>query len=752
MTTPSRSTNVKPDVKKEENSNQQWAVQIATSVVEAIDEKKEDSGKGPVPEPYEGDHKDTCQFLFDLELYFKMNPSRSNTDKKKKMILLLLLKGKTTEWKMTEQEQLFPEDDDPEDKKKAAEETWSVFKNKFRKHWQPVDVAGDAQMRIRDLQMKERADDYINQFCLLASQTGYDDVALMTFFKEGLVPSLQDKIMLRSEGPPDTLDKCDKKDYMIQGKCFQCAQIGHISQDCPLKGQIQTERILPLKAEPKMTPQDVFTKVQKMILEQGAAEQEEIFDLMGKEVSTVVLAKFTRHSMHIPFTYNNGTEIIEGKALIDSGAGGRFISEEEAQKTKKPWNKLVKPIKVYNVDGTRNKIGWITHMITMDISIGDREMTETLFISGLGPERMILGLPWLQDHNPDIDWIMGVIRFRPRRKIMVRRPIKHFSGILDRAEDEEVIIWSFIRGEEDSDEIRINAKLSTSQVLAQAHEVKSKSLEELIPPYLLDYTDRFEKKKSERFPPSRPYDHAIDLKPNFKPQDYENLRKGYIRPSKSLMASPFFFVSKKEAGALRPCQDYRDLNNRTIKNRYPLPLVTNLVDKLKMACVFTKLDLQNRYNNIQIKDGDQWKVAFKTPRGLFEPTVMFFGLTNSPATFQAFMNDILKDFIDKGWCVVYMDDILIFSDDRQTHQLRTRQVLERLREHDLYLKLEKCEFDVVKTLFLGLVITPGHVQMDPTKLVGIKDWEPPTTVKGVRSFLGFANFYRKFIGRYAEIA
>ncbi|KAI3612716.1 hypothetical protein WG66_014779 [Moniliophthora roreri] len=207
MTTPSRSTNVKPDVKKEENSNQQWAVQIATSVVEAIDEKKEDSGKGPVPEPYEGDHKDTCQFLFDLELYFKMNPSRSNTDKKKKMILLLLLKGKTTEWKMTEQEQLFPEDDDPEDKKKAAEETWSVFKNKFRKHWQPVDVAGDAQMRIRDLQMKERADDYINQFCLLASQTGYDDVALMTFFKEGLVPSLQDKIMLRSEGPPDTLDK-----------------------------------------------------------------------------------------------------------------------------------------------------------------------------------------------------------------------------------------------------------------------------------------------------------------------------------------------------------------------------------------------------------------------------------------------------------------------------------------------------------------------------------------------------------------
>ncbi|ESK82006.1 reverse transcriptase-rnase h-integrase [Moniliophthora roreri MCA 2997] len=436
-----------------------------------------------------------------------------------------------------------------------------------------------------------------------------------------------------------------------------------------------------------------------MILEQGAAEQEEIFDLMGKEgflkrwkrltllppaitVSTVVLAKSTRHSMHIPFMYNNGTEIVKGKALIDSGAGGRFISEEEAQKTKKPWNKLPKPIKVYNVDGTWNKIGWITHTITVDVSIGDREMLETLFISGLGPERMIFGLPWLQDHNPDIDWVMGVIRFRLRRKIMVQRPIKHFSGILDRAEDEEVIIWSFIRGEEDSDEIRINTKLSTSQVLAQAHEVKSKSLEELLPPYLSDYINRFEKKKSKRFPLSRPYDHAIDLKPNFKPQDCKvyslspkeqieqdkfldkNLWKGYIRPSKSPMASPFFFVSKKEAGALRLCQDYRDLNNGTIKNRYPLPLITDLINKLKTACVFTKLDLQNGYNNIRIKDGDQWKAAFKTPRGLFEPTVMFFGLTNSPATFQAFMNDILKDFIDKGWCIVYMDDILIFSNDR----------------------------------------------------------------------------------------
>uniref|UniRef100_A0A0W0FNA5 Pro-pol protein n=1 Tax=Moniliophthora roreri TaxID=221103 RepID=A0A0W0FNA5_MONRR len=234
--------------------------------------------------------------------------------------------------------------------------------------------------------------------------------------------------------------------------------------------------------------------------------------------------------MRIPIQYNVGTEIVETKALIDSGAGGHFICEEEAQKLKKPWTRLEKPIKVFNVDGTRNKIGWITHSVTIDITIGDRSMKETLLILGLGPERVILGLPWFQDHNPDIDWVTGVVHFRPRRKIMVRRPMKPFigifdetkelnTGILDKVEDDEVLIRSFIKGEEDSDEVRINAKLSASQVLAQAHEVKAKPLEELLPSYLSDYSDRFEKKKAEQFPPSRPYDHAIDLKPDFKPRD-----------------------------------------------------------------------------------------------------------------------------------------------------------------------------------------------------------------------------------------
>uniref|UniRef100_A0A0W0G0B7 Reverse transcriptase-rnase h-integrase n=1 Tax=Moniliophthora roreri TaxID=221103 RepID=A0A0W0G0B7_MONRR len=197
------------------------------------------------------------------------------------------------------------------------------------------------------------------------------------------------------------------------------------------------------------------------------------------------------------------------------------------------------------------------------------------------------------------------------------------------------------------------------------------------------------------------------------------------------MASPFFFIAKKEKGALRPMQDYRELNKGTVKNTYPLPLISELLNKLKGATIFTKLNLRNGYNNVRIKDGDQWKATFKTNRGLFKPTVMFFGLSNSPATFQAFMNNILSDFINEGWCVVYMDDILIFSKDQNEHKEHMERLMRCLKKHDLFLKPEKCEFDVTEVVFLGMVIRPGYIAMDPIKLAGIADWEPLQTVKGV---------------------
>ena len=217
------------------------------------------------------------------------------------------------------------------------------------------------------------------------------------------------------------------------------------------------------------------------------------------------------------------------------------------------------------------------------------------------------------------------------------------------------------------------------------------------------------------------------------------------------MASPFFFVKKKD-GKLRPCQDYRYLNDWTIKNAYPLPLISEIMDKLKGAKYFTKLDVRWGYNNVRIKKGDEWKAAFKTNKGLFEPTVMFFGMCNSPATFQGMMDAIFVDMIEGCIVIIYMDDILIFARNQEDLERYTKLVLQRLRENDLFLKALKCEFNKTRIEYLGMIVEEGKISMDPIKLGGIRDWPVPTTVKQTRSFLGFGNFYRRFITHFSDIA
>ncbi len=216
------------------------------------------------------------------------------------------------------------------------------------------------------------------------------------------------------------------------------------------------------------------------------------------------------------------------------------------------------------------------------------------------------------------------------------------------------------------------------------------------------------------------------------------------------MASPFFFVKKKD-GKLRPVQDYRKLNKMTIKNHYPLPLISELMDKLRGAKYFTKFDIRWGYNNVRIKSGDEWKAAFRTNRGLFEPTVMFFGLTNSPATFQWMMNDIFKDLIASGTVMIYLDDILIMSKTKAEHRRVAREVLKILQKNKLFLKAEKCEFETLETEYLGVIISEGSIRMDPVKIAGIAAWPVPVKKVQLQSFLGFTNFYRRFIKGYSKV-
>ncbi|SJL19037.1 uncharacterized protein ARMOST_22644 [Armillaria ostoyae] len=387
-------------------------------------------------------------------------------------------------------------------------------------------------------------------------------------------------------------------------------------------------------------------------------------------------------------------------------------------------------------------------------------------VTDLGSKEIFLGHDWLVRHNPSINWATGSITFT-RCQCAGNRFV-----LPDADPDDE---WELEEGETilavDLEEaIEIRAVHKANELAAKANEEKEKkTFEQMIPESYRDFKDLFSKENFDDLPVRKPWDHAIELIPNAKntldckvyplnPIEQkeldkfldENLASGRIKPSKSPMASPFFFVKKKD-GTLRPVQDYRKLNEMTIKNRYPLPLISELMDKLGSAKYFTKLDVRWGYNNVRIKKDDEWKAAFRTNHGLFEPTVMFFGLTNSPATFQWMMNDIFKDLIATGKVTVYLDDILIFSKTLEEHRKITRRVLELLRKHKLFLKAEKCEFEVLETEYLGVIISEGSICMDPVKLAGIAEWPVPTKKKELQSFLGFANFYRRFIKGYSDI-
>ncbi|KAG1935767.1 retrotransposable element [Pimephales promelas] len=264
---------------------------------------------------------------------------------------------------------------------------------------------------------------------------------------------------------------------------------------------------------------------------------------------------------------------------------------------------------------------------------------------------------------------------------------------------------------------------STPTLLPEAGDLSN------VPEEFHDLKEVFSKSRAASLPPHRPYDCAIDLMP---------------------AGAAFFFVGKND-GSLRPCIDYRGLNNITIKNTYPLPLMSSAFERLQGASIFTKLDLRNAYHLVRIREGDEWKTAFNTPRGHFEYLVIFFGLSNSPAVFQALVNDVLRDMIDQ-FIYVYLDDILIFSSSLQEHVQHVRQVLQRLLENGLYVKAEKCDFYAQSVPFLGHIVSSEGMRVDPDKIKAVVEWPSPDSRKALQRFLGFANFYRRFTRNFSQLA
>ena len=313
-------------------------------------------------------------------------------------------------------------------------------------------------------------------------------------------------------------------------------------------------------------------------------------------------------------------KIVETEALLDCGAGGKFIDQNYMRNMKWPQTKLEKPIRVRNVDGTLNKTGMITHQTELTITVKGKTRKHQFLITGLGKQKIILGLPWFTEENPDIDWKNQTVNWRPEPTTEEQKNTGNRYPLTINAVTAPETMESWI-----------NAKELVSQLLnEQTSKVEEKkTLEELVPPAYHEQLDIFDEEKANRLPQRRKWDHAIELKPDYEPKVHklyslspkerdtmntfidENLAKGYIRESKSEQASPFFFRAKKD-GKLRPILDYRVLNDHTIKNAYPLPRIEDLMAKLQGARYFTKMDLRWGFNNVRIKEGDEWKAAFIT--------------------------------------------------------------------------------------------------------------------------------------------
>jgi len=555
---------------------------------------------------------------------------------------------------------------------------------------------------------------------------------------------------------------------MEERKCFACGGFEHMAYSCRNMG----------KEEPVQVSSNRFEVLKVRVMQRGegsgkkvAKDRREI--LREEKAKRVVEKKEKKEKLLREVTVKIGLkqeeeeEGIVTEALLDSGATGLVMSEEFVRRHKFKRTRLKRLVYMRNVDGTLNYAGPIVDTVEVEIFFRGHKERASIDVIGGQKWSVILGMLWLRRHNPEIDWKTGEIK-------ITRCPDE--CGKRWKTGRQTKLGWK--KQEEKEEKERKRPTIEEEKMIARIVEEKEnkeedlielRATEEMVPRRFYKYLKMFEKKDSERMPTRKTWNHAIDLREGFVPkkgkiyslsrvereevQEFvkDQLRKGYIRPSKSPQMSPVFFVPKKD-GKKRMVQDYRYLNSWTIKNNYPLPLISDLIDSIGKKKVFTKMDLRWGYNNVRIKEGDEWKAAFSTPEGSFEPTVIFFGLTNSPATFQAMMNDLLRDLVVEEKVAVFIDNVMVATETEEGHDEIVEEVLRRLEENDLFVKPKKCVWKVREVGFLGVIIGENGVRMEKEKMQGVIEWLVPKSVKDVQKFLELANYYRWFVKDFAKIA
>ena len=458
-------------------------------------------------------------------------------------------------------------------------------------------------------------------------------------------------------------------------------------------------------------------------------------------------------------------------ALLDSGASANFVSAAFVKKSglsAEPLQGDATSSDVFTVKLANGAAEQVSKQVKGQLNIGGRAAEMSLTVVALDAYDVILGMPWFVANQPVIDWVNGDVSFDNITVSASHCECATTKRSSDRDETSSAIEITALQLKRAARKANNVLFIALVQQLHNAEQSRAEEIDVDAQRLLARFSDVFPDELPSGLPPKRDLDHAIELvdgavapsRPVYrmspaelnelKKQLNELIEKEFIQPSKSPYGAPVIFVKKKD-GSSRMCVDYRALNKLTIKNKHPLPRIEELLDRLSGARWFSKIDLRSGYHQVRIAPNDVAKTAFRTRYGHYEFKVLPFGLTNAPATFMALMQRVFSQYLDV-FVVIFLDDILIYSNNRQDHIKHVAAVLQTLREHKLYAKASKCEFFKQRVDFLGYTITSEGITMDVSKVKAIREWPHLKTVRDVRSFLGLAGYYRKFVRDFSKIA